>query len=392
MPMSDLDGLRVGVVGAGIGGAATALLLGARGADVTVFERVAEPRAVGAGIALQPNGLAVLYGLGLRDALREGSFAGHRGQILRADGRKVLGTELPDFGRGLDHYLVLRRAHLLSVLVDALDAAPGVTTRFGTDVDAVDAGGIVHTTGGDAIGFDLVVAADGVHSRARDALGIGAVCQTGVRYLRGLIDERVGTETTETWTPLGLFGRAPVGDGTYFFCGTASAPVRDALERHDLDALAAAWTVAFPPARELFDGVAGFDDLLVNEVLTVDCPAFHSGVVALLGDAAHAMAPNTGQGANSALVDAAVLVDELRRAESVGAGLRAYTARRRPKVRAVQRLSMRLARLAGIRSPAARRVRDLVLSATAGLSTGRRGLDRIMQEDPARLLEIASLR
>ena len=390
--MSDLDGLRVGVIGAGIGGAAAALLLAGAGAGVTVFERVAEPRAVGAGIGLQPNGLAVLFGLGLRDALHRRCFAGRGGEIRGADGRTLVTTELPDFGHGLDHFVVVRRAHLLSVLVDALVAAAGVTTRFGADVTTVDDHGRL-VAGGEAFAFDLVVAADGVHSTSRDRLGVRArVRRTGVRYLRALVDDHTVDGMSETWTELGLFGMAPVGDGTYFFCGTASTPAEDAIARRDLDALTAAWTAAFPAARPLFDGVASFDDLLVNEVLTVDCPTFDAGVVALLGDAAHAMAPNTGQGANSALVDGAVLTDELRKAGTVEEALRAYTRRRRPKVRAVQRLSTRLGRLAAIGSAPGRRLRDFVVAATAGLTTGRRGIDRIMQEDPARLFETASLR
>ena len=64
-----IEGARVVVAGAGVGGATAARLLAALGARVTLLERVREPRAVGAGILLQPNGLAVLYALGLRDRL-----------------------------------------------------------------------------------------------------------------------------------------------------------------------------------------------------------------------------------------------------------------------------------------------------------------------------------
>ena len=132
-----LAGLRVTVAGAGIGGAATALLFARAGAAVTVLERVRDPAAVGAGILLQPNGLAVLYGLGLRAALREHGFVDRVGAVRNQAGNVVLANELPDFGDGLDHFLVVRRTHLFSVLLDALRATPGIDLRFGEALASV---------------------------------------------------------------------------------------------------------------------------------------------------------------------------------------------------------------------------------------------------------------
>jgi 2-polyprenyl-6-methoxyphenol hydroxylase-like FAD-dependent oxidoreductase len=139
------------------------------------------------------------------------------------------------------------------------------------------------------------------------------------------------------------------------------------------------------------DAIGSFDELLVNDVVRVRCARWHDGRRVLLGDAAHAMAPTAGQGANSALVDAAVLVAELSAAATVEAGLAGYTARRRPAVRAVQTRADRLTRLAHLRSPLARRLRDTALGVV-----GRRpaAAERIVrdgqQEDPAALLALVS--
>jgi salicylate hydroxylase len=131
----DLDGLRVTVAGAGIGGLPAALLLAGAGAEVTVLERVPEPGAVGAGILLQPNGLAVLYGLGLGDALSRSAFrTGGSGGVADETGRPLVEVELPDFGDGLDHVLALHRAHLHAVLLAAVRDAPRVTLRPGAEV------------------------------------------------------------------------------------------------------------------------------------------------------------------------------------------------------------------------------------------------------------------
>jgi 2-polyprenyl-6-methoxyphenol hydroxylase-like FAD-dependent oxidoreductase len=75
---------------------------------------------------------------------------------------------------------------------------------------------------------------------------------------------------------------------------------------------------------------------LVNTVRSVHCPRWYSGRLALLGDAAHAMPPNLGQGANSALVDGVVLAEELARAPSVTDALVGYDKRRRPLARCEQ--------------------------------------------------------
>jgi len=190
----------------------------------------------------------------------------------------------------------------------------------------------------------------------------------------------------EYWTPIGLFGGAPVDATTHYFYASVAAPeVRAALAARDLDALPRAWAAVLPESAPAFDGVAGFDDLLVNDVVRVDCARWHSGRRVLLGDAAHAMAPTAGQGANSALVDAAVLVAELTGGRPLPDALARYTDRRLPAVRRVQDRADQLTRLAHLRSPVARRVRDAALSVLGG----RRGADRnsrvLQQEEPAAL-------
>ena len=181
--------------------------------------------------------------------------------------------------------------------------------------------------------------------------------------------------------------RSPEVDATthYFYASVAAPEVRAAVAARDLDALRRAWSAVLPESATVFDGVAGFDDLLVNDVVRVDCARWHSGRRVLLGDAAHAMAPTAGQGANSALVDAAVLVAELTGGRPLPDALARYTDRRLPAVRRVQDRADQVTRLAHLRSPVARRVRDAALSVLGG----RRGADRnsrvLQQEEPAAL-------
>jgi 2-polyprenyl-6-methoxyphenol hydroxylase-like FAD-dependent oxidoreductase len=145
------------------------------------------------------------------------------------------------------------------------------------------------------------------------------------------------------------------------------------------------WSSVLPSAAPLLDHLDTIDDVLVNEVGRVRCRRFVDGRTVLIGDAAHAMAPNLGQGANSGFVDAAVLSSELARSADQSAALRAYDRARRAPVARVQRNAERLARLAHVRSRQARRARDRLLAFTSRPSLVRRQVRAAQQVDPAAL-------
>lgn len=389
--------LEVVVAGAGIGGAAAALLLANAGARVTLCERVEEPRAVGAGILLQPNGLAVLYGLGLGDALRSGAWCSRHVNLADADGRVLMASHVPDFGGGYDHVLVLRRSLLQRVLLDAVVAHERVTPRFGCEVVAATPDGSVRwrSAAGDdeTVRATLVVGADGLHSRVRGGGRFGPTLTRGITSLRALGGPVPAAAMTEYWTPLGIFGGAPVGaDAFYCYASAEAPPVATALASRDLPALRAAWAGVCPAAGRVLEGVASAGDLLVNEATRVDCARWRDGRLVLLGDAAHAMAPNVGQGANSALVDCAVLADALATRDDLPTALAAYERRRRRPVRTVQDAAGLLARMGEIRHPALRWARDNLVRLVIGRLSAERSVRMGQQEEPVWLEGVARRR
>jgi 2-polyprenyl-6-methoxyphenol hydroxylase-like FAD-dependent oxidoreductase len=385
---------EVVVTGGGIGGTVTALLLARIGASVTLLERREPGAATGAGLLLHPNGLAVLAGLGLGPAVAAAGRVLTGSSLRTAAGIRLLDLPAPASRAGFDHLVALRRTALQRILEDALSADARIACRWGTELVDAGADGSVEWrsaegTGSASASADLVVGADGVHSTVRAAGDFGPIIRrTGERYLRALVPQRSDAPLQgEFWTSLGLFGGAPVDEGTQYVYADATAPaVAAALDAGDLDALVRAWGSVLPTAGRLLAGVGRIDDLIVGDVLRVQCPRWHDGRLVLLGDAAHAMSPTLGQGANTALVDAAVLAIELGADRPVAQALERYERRRRNAALRVQRRADAVARLASIRSGVSRDARDLLLRAVDHVPgvTARAAHD-LQQEDPAEL-------
>ncbi|HEX6314033.1 MAG TPA: NAD(P)/FAD-dependent oxidoreductase [Gemmatimonadaceae bacterium] len=385
----DLSNLHVIVCGAATGGCASALLLARAGARVTLIERVPEPKAIGAGIAIAENGLAVLESLGLGPAMSVARPVTDV-RIVDAHGRTLLAPR----GRA-PRAVMIRRSTLQGILLDAVAGEPRIATRFGIEVVGADAASGTVTVRGDTgqatLEGDLVVGADGVHSRIRECGEFGArVGASGIRYVRMLLEADVATGT-EAWTPAGLFGAFPVDGGTYAFASCGTRSLGAALDAGDLAAFRSAWLHAYPASGRILALLGSIDELVQNAVIRVDCETWHDGRLVLVGDAAHAMAPNLGQGANSALVDAAVLVDELRRSDAVPAGLAAYESRRRRAVKRVADASARLGRLAEVTHPLPRAVRDRLVMPVAGLFASERATALLLQEPTDTLLAIGRI-
>jgi 2-polyprenyl-6-methoxyphenol hydroxylase-like FAD-dependent oxidoreductase len=363
------------VVGAGIGGLTASLVLSRVAARVTLVERAERPSEVGAALALQPNGMAVLDRLGLLPAVEVVSARIDRMDIRSVTGRRLLTAGMPDLGGGLDHAIAVRRTGLHQLLLDAVAGVASIDTRFGWTAVSGDPSGTVTITstaensldrGSTSLRADVIVGADGVNSAVRSTGGFKSRMSLGSSYVRTIVRGRASPWFEEYWTPLGSFGHAPLGgDLIYFWAAAHVAGAADAVARGDLGAFRQEWRRVLPAAGDLLERVSSFDDLLVNTVRSVACRRWFSGRLVLLGDAAHAMPPNLGQGANSALVDSLVLAEELARAPSVMDALVGYDKRRRPLARRVQKTAEMLQRLCGIERVTALRVRDALLAGLA---------------------------
>lgn len=363
-----MNGPSVLIVGAGIAGLTTAIALAGRGVAVEVVERASDFAPAGAGITLQPNATAVLAALGVAldpaDVLPMGEVA-----MVDARGRPLL-QGAPD--SEVSPSVNIRRMDLHRAL---LAASGRERVRFGAGVIALDDEGDAvraRLADGSEGRWDLVIGADGVHSQVRRAILPTAACEpryTGQTCWRLLVEapDLAPRVSVERWTPGRRIGVIPLSRGGIYVYLVQSAPCGSVAPGSDSVAhLRRLFAGADDRLDAILDRAAGEPGMHIHHGDLIDLPVYSTGRgrVLLVGDAAHAMTPNLGQGAAMAIEDAAALALLWPRDRGALAGLAdALAAERRARVEELHRVSWRIGQVAHWQRPAARWLRDRLLRA-----------------------------
>ena len=375
---------HVAIVGYGTGGQAAALALARHGHSVEVFERVPNPGPVGAGFLLQPTGLQALWQLGLL-----GQACALGAPVARLHGETPEGRAVMDMRyAGLDPRLCgigMQRGALFALLHDAIGLEAGIALHAGNAIVELDCeGGRIRDANGRWRGpFDAVVIADGSASSLRGAvtgMRIDAPYPWGalwcllpqgdwpwpgeLRQRYRLARQMVGM------LPVGTMPGDPVRRLSFFW----SLPVaqfdawREGGRATWLGELHALW----PQARERLGDAFPVECLARAAYRDAIPERWSRGRAVLLGDAAHAMSPQLGQGVNMALVDALALARALDAQGDVRAAFEGYERARRAHLAAYHRFSRWLTPLFQSDRDALARVRDLAFL-PMGRMPGARG-------------------
>src|SRR3984885_1514237 len=312
------------IVGAGFAGLTAACALAQRGWSVRVHERANRLRTTGAGIYIYENGLRVLAAVGAYDAAVKGAPFAHTREVRDGDDRLI---SLHRW-QGSRVFSIVRQN-----VINALAAA---AARAGVEI-VVNSAAASATADG-----ELVLAADGSNSRLRDGLALLAKRKYLVDGCTRLLMDKTAAERAETsgaktieyWS----------GTRRLLYTPCSETDIYIALTMLDTDEVAKAvpvrkdeWTRAFPHLETLIDRIG--EQGRYDRFDLIKLKRWSAGRVAIVGDAAHALPPNIGQGGGCAMMNALSLAVYLAREDDVAAALQTWERSERPMTEHTQRIS-----------------------------------------------------
>jgi len=350
------------IVGAGIAGLTAAIALDRLGIKVEIIERAQALTQAGTALSLWPNALAALDHIGLGDEVSAIGVEEPAGIGCRPDGQEIFKLDQSRLNRQLGKATeIVFRAELQRVL---LEGAKDIPTRMHTAAISVSAEvdeGVVKLSTGETMRAPVVLACDGVRSVAREFVGNPAPRfrdRTSWRAVLGASSDLVSTARLTVGHGQ-QFIMSPMSDGLVFWAADVGLPEGANAALSDKKSfLHAAFKNWHDPIGELIERtdeerlvIADFYDCLPDHL--------RKGPIALLGDAAHSMTPDLGQGACQGIEDAVVLAACFDSGSDRLTALATYESVRLRRVRSIVRESGWIGRIATIRSPRVAAIRDL---------------------------------
>lgn len=321
--------LHAEIAGGGIAALTAATRLAQLGWSVRLHERAPVIRDAGAGIYVWENGLRVLETIGAHDRAVDGAVTGAPSEFRDRGGPPV--KRVPPNVRQAMRLVSIPRDKLLGAILEQAQAA-GVDIVTSSEAAAARPNGVLVLADGREFPADLVIGADGVRSRVRDSLGLlrsyDEAQDGAIRTMVPRLPEDGGDTYVEHWNGTRRILVTPVSADQIYLALTALDSDRAAKT---LPLQKDVWRESFPHLGSLIDRIG--DTARWDLFVTVKLSRWSEGRVAVLGDAAHAMAPNLGQGGGLAMQNGLSLAAQMGAISDpteIPAALQAWEARERP--------------------------------------------------------------
>jgi len=362
--------MKINIIGGGIGGLATAVALQQRGFDAHVYEAASQLEPVGKGIWVPTNAMLVLNRLGLGDAVAERGVELKRIEVRDKRGGVLQAIDLGEVRARFGQTTVsILRAELQAVLTEALTDGTLHLGKRCKGVITSEEGAVALFDDGTEISGDVLIGADGIRSVVRETVVpnvplryAGQTCYLGLA--EGRLPPELARTVWEVWGGSCRFGVSAVaGDRAYWFAPITASEVSETVG--DVTTYLAELYADFPkPIPDIIQRTPASEIIRVNLYDFALLERWAKARVVLVGDAAHAMTPNLGQGGAQAIEDAYVLAEALADEPDLESAFAVFEQVRQPKVKRIVRTAWWLGQLAHAKAPWVKGLRNAALRLT----------------------------
>lgn len=345
------------IIGGGIAGLTAAIALQQAGIETTVYEAAIENKPVGAGISMAPNAMTVLYRLGISKSVEAVGMPMDNLTVTdeqfkpiqlmpQAPMRQQYGFVTTNLHRAALHHVLLEQlpadsVHLGKRFARAEEHAGKVTAHFedGTTATA-----------------DFLIGADGIHSKVRQQLFPKVTNRySGQTSWRGVVQfnlpDEYKTTSVEAFGGKNRFGFTTIGSGLVYWYAAAVAPANSPVPQGQVKADLTGRFKGFVPLVNQLINATTETQIVQTDINDFATPTqWHQGNICLIGDAAHAMTPNMGQGGCQAIEDAWFLAEAMKQHTEPSKAFEAFTQQRLPKVKFIVDNSYQFGKMAHLQT------------------------------------------
>lgn len=350
--------MKITIIGAGIAGLTLAHALAKEKIDCEIFESASDIRPIGAGIILAPNAMNVYQTLGLATRLQN---SGNYLDQLKLTDPQMKPISVIDVKKyRVKHQNYTMSIHRGTLQIELIESLKNTKIHLGKSLKEVKKKKSNYTLffeDGTSHECDHIIGADGIHSVVRKTIAPHAnIRKSNQHCWRGVCDMKLtddlSHEINEMWGKGSRFGLVPLTQGkVYWF----------ALSNHKNIKLLEQFNSYHPIVNQIIDATNS-TKIIYNEITDlVPMDLWYMDKICLIGDAAHAMTPNMGQGAGQSIEDAKVLAEEISKNPSLESAFQKYQQIRQKRVESIMNKSWQIGTIAQLENRWIRSLRNMIM-------------------------------